>query len=324
MLWQDEFDRQKFRADEIQYTLPKKNKLLRRIKMKTTTNNTLSSNRSKPSRIGLTLTLTAVFLCSLVASTSAQTLVCGPALVQISAGTTQVWGLDGHGNVYQYNGTCFVQKHGALAQIAVGKGKNVWGLNASQAIYQYDFKTKEWVNIPGALVQIAVGGAGVWGINASGQIWYYNGTEFVQFTNGTVPIGRYIAVGANQPWVIDTSNNVWLYNTNTGFFDQVEFAQLTQIAVGGALEAWGVNGSQQIWEYDVKTEQFEEVNGHLVQVSLTNKADIWGINASGAAYKFVKGKFEQQGTVVHFVQISAGAPTSGAWAITKAGAIYKF
>ena len=300
--------------------------------MKPTENNRPSTDSSTPtrltsklSRFGLIVALTAFCLCSLAALTSAQTLVPGPALVQISAGSSQVWGLDASQNVYQYDKktNTFNQEHGALTQIAVGKGNSVWGLNIHEAIYTYNFKTKEWVNIAGALVQIAVGGAGVWGIDDWGSIWFYDGTGFVEY-NGTVPVAQYIAVGDNEPWVIDTSNNVWLYNTNTGYFDQVQSAQLTQIAVGTALEAWGVNSSQQIWDYNVKTEQFDEVNGLLVQVSLTNKANIWGINASGAAYKFVKGKFEQQGTVTGFVQISAGGPAAGVWAITNTKAIYKF
>jgi virginiamycin B lyase len=302
--------------------------------VKTTKDTTLSSNRStttsrasKLSRIGITLTVTAFFLCSLAVSTSAQTLVPGPALVQISAGSTQVWGLDGFGNVYQYDkkSNTFNQEHGALSQIAVGKGNSVWGLNASGAVYAYDFKTKEWVNIPTpgtTFNQIAVGGAGVWGIDSYENVWYFDGT-FVQITSGS-PLAAVIAVGADEPWIIDPGLGVWVYNVDTGYFDQIKFAQLQQIAVGSALEAWGVNPSQQIWEYDVKTEQFEEVNGLLVQVSLTNKANIWGINASGAAYKFVKGKFVQQGTLTGFVQISVGPPAVGAWAITSTGAIYKF
>lgn len=285
-----------------------------------------TSRASKLSRIGLTLTLTALLLCSLAASAATCKLVSGD-LVQISAGTTQVWGLDGHGNVFQYDKkkNAFNQEHGALSQIAVGKGKNVWGLNASQDIYQYNFKTKEWQEVAGVLVQIAAGGGGVWGINSSGQIYYYNGTKFVQFTNGTVPVAKYIAVGADEPWVLDSSGSPWLYNTNTGYFDQVQDATLTQIAVGNALEAWGVNGSQDIFEYNINTERFDEVHGLLIQVSVFNNSNIWGVNAGGAAYKFIKGKFEQQCTSVNtFSQISAGGPAAGVWALTSSGRIYKF
>jgi len=301
--------------------------------MKTTKSNTQFSHSLKPtsraskvSRIGLTLSLTALFLFSLAASATTCKQVSG-TLMQISAGTTEVWGVDTSGNVYQYDKktNAFKQEHGALGQIAVGQGKDVWGLNNAEDIYRYNFKTKEWDEVAGALAQIVAGGAGVWGINNSGEIYYYNGTKFVQFTNGTVPVAEYIAVGADEAWVLDTSGSPWLYNTNTGYFDQVQDATLSQIAVGNALEAWGVNGSQDIFEYNINTERFDEVKGLLVQVSLTNNSNIWGINAGGAAYKFVKGKFEQQCSSVNtFSQISAGGRAAGVWALTASGEIYKF
>src|SRR5271167_4193335 len=100
--------------------------------MKTINNNTRSNwsfpqptRRSKWNHVRLGLALAAVFLCSLAASAVTCTLVPGPALTQIAVGTTQVWGLDADGNVYQYDHTtkAFNQIPGNLSQIAVGEGK---------------------------------------------------------------------------------------------------------------------------------------------------------------------------------------------------------
>ena len=55
-------------------------------------------------RIGPALPLMAAFVCVLTLPASAQTLVVGPPLVQIAAGNSEVWGLDGAGNLYQYSG----------------------------------------------------------------------------------------------------------------------------------------------------------------------------------------------------------------------------
>src|SRR5262245_47466052 len=69
---------------------------------------------------------------------------------------------------------------GSLVQVAAGTYE-VWGINAAQQIYRFNRNTQLFEQIPGGLVQISVGGGqfggpgdSVWGINAAQQIYWFN------------------------------------------------------------------------------------------------------------------------------------------------------
>src|SRR5271154_374368 len=119
--------------------------------MKPRNNNTRGSNHStspslpsKLSRIGLTLTLVALFLCSLTVSAATCKLVSGPILTEIAVGSSQTWGLDGSGNAYQYDKSTkafnkIADLPAPLTKITVGEGKSVWALDKDGNVYQYIF-----------------------------------------------------------------------------------------------------------------------------------------------------------------------------------------
>lgn len=323
--------------------------------MKTTNHNSQSGNsftqpprRSKWSQVGLGLAVAALFLCSLAASAVTCTLVSGPALTQIAIGTTQVWGLDASGNVYQYDHTtkAFNQIPGNLSQIAVGEGKAVWGINSAGDVYQYDFTTLAFVHQGGSLQlsQISVGeatsfgSAGVWGIGLTGGIHYWNGLAFELFNQGAIVDGaqtpKYISVGQSAPWILDNNGHAWLFNNDTGFFDGPIGANgggeqvLTHISVGSDLFAWGINSSDDIFVYNDTTEVFDQVSPtqHLSSISVLNSDVPWGLGeTSGRLYKYSTTTFEQEcPTVTNFKQVAAGATASATWAITTTGEIYMF
>jgi hypothetical protein len=107
----------------------------------------------------------------------------------------------------------FVQVPGLLTQIAVGGlGAEVWGINASQQIFRFNSNSNAFVQIPGLLKTIAVGG----------------------------PSGN---VGV---WGINAANNVYEFD-GTGFV-QVP-GQLTQIAVFGDA-VWGIDSNQDIFRFE--------------------------------------------------------------------------
>jgi hypothetical protein len=58
----------------------------------------------------------------------------------------------------------------------------VWGFNASEQIFRYDYCTSKFQQIPGSLIRIATGGGDVWGINNAVQTFHYSfsGQAFVE------------------------------------------------------------------------------------------------------------------------------------------------
>ncbi len=283
----------------------------------------------KMTRIGLTLGLTAIFLASMAAPASACTKVSAPKLAQISAGSTEVWGLDAVGDVYQYNSTTktFNVTSGNLDQISVGPGESVWGLKGDK-IYKYNFKTKSFTVVKGSLDVVSAGASGIWGVNESGGVFSYNGVAFIEFTNGAIPSSETIAVGENAPWILDAGGHPWLYNTTTGYFDETKSSTLVlkQISVGSDLNAWGVDYSNEVWLYNVNTEYFDLWPGvSLAQVSLFNDDTPWGVTPAGYALKFTGTGFaEQCPAVTNFSQISAGGTAAGTWGLTTTGGVYLF
>jgi len=91
---------------------------------------------------------------------------------------------------------------GSLARVAAGRGE-VWGLNASDQIYRFNSSTKQFLQIPGSLTQIAVGGGTllqadeVWGVNASDQIYRFNFSTKT-FVKYRVPLHKSPSVKATR------------------------------------------------------------------------------------------------------------------------------
>ena len=97
-----------------------------------------------------------------------------PQIIQVSVGADgTVWCVSCQNIVFQYAGNGqFQQIDGKLKLISVGSASHIWGLDASNAIYQR--VNNAWQRVPGSLGYISVGADGtVWGLNANNEIFVY-------------------------------------------------------------------------------------------------------------------------------------------------------
>jgi hypothetical protein len=75
---------------------------------------------------------------------------------------------------------------------------DVWGVNVNGQIFQYNFITATWVQIPGTLKQITVGVNDVWGLDAAGNAYRYQGSAgFVQIVAARL---IQLVAGGNGVW----------------------------------------------------------------------------------------------------------------------------
>ena len=221
---------------------------------------------------------------------------------QISVGTDgAVWGVkctafSGSGvnqtcsseGVYFFNsGTqTFQQVSGApnLAQVSVGYGANVWGVDVNGAIYQYNQYGGTWSTIPGELnlIQVAANGS-VWGINAAGSTYYYNfnSSSWVQVP-GSLGI---LSVGVDgQVWGINA--NLQIYQYNAGSWVNIP-GSLTEISVGNANNIWGINEQDQVYQWNVAYGNWTYIGGvSLDEVWTTFDGAVWGVDTSGNPYEW--------------------------------------
>ncbi|MGB2604567.1 MAG: tectonin domain-containing protein [Candidatus Sulfotelmatobacter sp.] len=307
--------------------------------MKTTNHITRSTYSSKShshastvSRVALALTLTAAFLCSLALPALAKTRVSGPPLVQISAGTTEVWGLDAAGNAYQYFGGIFNFIGAAYKQVAVGQGSDVWALGLKGHAFHWKGTTFSEVSPALEFTQIATGGGGTWAITSGGDVYYFNSAliQFERFTKGPPPLAQSIFVGAapQAVWILDFAAQPHLYNTRTGFFDLVPGVDLLQIAVGDS-ETWGLDFSGQPRLYHSSPPfAFNVVPSvPLAKITLTTDAELWAVSEVDHAvyhYNPTPKTFDLVDDTQVYEQITAGNSTIGVWALTSTHEIYKF
>ena len=288
-------------------------------------------NRASRKSLGL-VSLAVLLLFSFASLCSAQTQVHGQ-LTQIAAGSTEVWGINGSGEVYQYTSSGFTQViPGDLFQITVGTGsKNVWGINASEEIYNYDtaLKPPAFEHVHGQLVQIQAGGQGVWGLNASGDIYVWNGTAFVAPPHGQPVPFCSVFVGGYEigVWALDcTHGDAYYYDGSTETFVDSTGSNLVSIAVGNS-EVWGITKTG-VFVYHPCCNFWSQpdTEAQLVQMSVGTNKQVYGVNASGAVYLYnsTSKKFGLVTDSEDFVQISVGGSAAGIWGITSDGAIYKF
>jgi hypothetical protein len=308
-------------------------------------NYTILTGASRISRLGL-LMMVVIFMCSFAISASAASWTpiaispSGRTMAGIQVGSAEMWGHDSAGNGYLYDNKTLTlvetTTSPAIGELAVGEGKTLFVLDTSHNVYQYDFKTKAFVIVPGAtLTTIGSGEEGTWGVDSTtGDVYVY-----VEKTNSfnppphgepsekfeTISAGNF-AIG---PWALDTSGNPWLYNTNTDFFDETSGTTLVQISVGEG-EAWGVDSKGAVWEYMTIAEKWmqPEPGAVLKNVEVGGNSNIWGVTTSGEIYKFnvKKLKFElvspQPPEAIDRIRVSDGG--AGIFVLANSGNVYKY
>lgn len=259
--------------------------------MKTTMNYFASFGGSlRRLRAGLLMSVALVLCLTTPASAAWKSYTNSVPFAIVSAGSTQVWALDTSGGVYQYNSgkNAFEHIKGNLVQLAVGTGNQVWGINLSGEIYQYNFTTKAFQKVAGTLQTIAAGGQGIWGVYAGEEYVWDSVTKSFAKPTHELSGGKWIYVGSYGigVWVLDPSGNAWLYNTDNDYFDETN-GVLMEIAVGND-QVWGTASDNSVWQYDVTTEKWikPDPSAQLAEMSAGDNNDIWGVNLFGAVFKF--------------------------------------
>jgi virginiamycin B lyase len=162
------------------------------------------------------------------------------------------------GRISEITFESFINVPGALAQIAVGADGTVFGLNAGG--YVYTSNGSGWINIPGNLAQISVGSnTAVWGLNDQSNIYHLN-------YNAANP--------ASSSW------------------QQIP-GQLKSIYAGADGEVWGLNVNNSIYRLAPGTTTFYEVGGTGATLSLLavgNAGAVYGVNFAGSLYWYNPGR----------------------------------
>src|ERR1700728_640737 len=94
---------------------------------------------------------------------------------------------------------------GALVQVSVGNGANIWGINAQQQVYRYNTSTQTWALIPAVeLAEISAAFDGsVWGVNAVEIAYQWNSAT--QSFNPTLGgVSKAFAGNAMAVWAVNT------------------------------------------------------------------------------------------------------------------------
>ena len=110
-----------------------------------------------------------------------------------------------------------------FAQVAAGRNE-VFTIGTSNQVYRYNPGTKAFVQIPGSLTQVAVGGGTVrqqdeiWGVGTSGLIYHFNyGTKtFTQVGGSLVQIvvgeGIWDNCHPYEVWGLNAADWIFRYN----------------------------------------------------------------------------------------------------------------
>jgi hypothetical protein len=245
------------------------------------------------------------------------------SLTQIAAGRAEVWGLNGS-QPYRFDsstkkfGKISDKISGPLAQIAVGGGSllqpdQVWGINASGYIYQYDFGSKAFVYVAGGVQckfcvfvsfsQIAVGEGDVdftgchpyevWAVGGPFGASYPYRYNYCTGSFDLIPIGSgstipftHLAVGRSQVWGLDANAQIWQYRSYASGFIQITsggyYGTLQQIAVG-VNDVWGLDGNGTVYRYEPISATFltEPNVGNLLTQITAGGDGVWAIVTSG-------------------------------------------
>jgi len=183
----------------------------------------------------------------------------------------------------------FGQSPGKLTQISV-HGGDIWGINASQDVFRFDGNSSTFKQVPGKLIQIAVDNRpglstpAVWGIDAAQNIFFYNGTQFVQIPGQLTQIA--VGGAGTEVWGINAGQQIFRYNFDSETFVQVP-GSLEMISVGGPVGnvgVWGLDAANNVFEF-VEGTGFVQIPGHLTQIAVFGDS-VWGINSNQDIFRF--------------------------------------
>ena len=127
----------------------------------------------------------------------------------------------------------------------------------------------------------------------------------------------HVAVGGKGLWRIDdVSKDIFYLNLEPDTWTQFP-GRLVNCSVGGT-QIWGVNTSDDILCLSDGRPMFEQVGGKLVQVSVSKKDHVWGVNRNDEIYHRANGSWHKQGGAL--TNISVGP--AGVWGCNRNHDIY--
>lgn len=251
------------------------------------------------------------------------------ALSTIAVGADGTIGGINNGVIYGYTQGDWVTFSApfAVANAALGTGTSIYALDASGNIYFADVQAGMWVQIPGTLTSIAVGGNGaVWGINGFQQIFQLQnaamrGYQTLTSVPGTV---SQISVGVDgSVWAL-SGNTVEIFNTLTQTFQPVGGAPpLVQLSAGSSGDVWGVDAAGKIYQFDPSSSTWNNIGGELNFIRVGANHAVWGINAIGQTYAWDSSTGSWLNIPGTLTSLSVGADGT-VWGINAQQQIYQY
>jgi len=230
------------------------------------------------------------------------------SLTQIAVGggnlrqADAVWGLDSSGFVYKASksGTSWVfsQIPGVLSSIAVGIGYQdschpyeVWGVSPISEIFRYDFCLQGFVQAPGALLSVSVGGGNVWGYSGVAQLFRFDFSQQSFQQIGQFGEIEQLTVGPSE--VFASVNGGYLYGIisyqgvhGLQYFSGYIWGGLKELKAGGD-GVWGIDSGHLVGRLDPGLAQLVVVQGaQLASISVGSGAGVWGIDSNGQVFAF--------------------------------------
>jgi hypothetical protein len=218
----------------------------------------------------------------------------------IGAGSSNaIWIIGSSGTPYRFDwatNTWLVQPGGNGARIAVDSTGIAWMVNTSNSIYRWTpaLNGGSWTKMPGAAVDIAVGGSSdsVWIVGTNGKMYRWNGSAWVIKDSGSN--GWRIAVGSDgRPWMINTSGSIYVENGN-GWLKQPGTGN--DIGAGRDGSIWlvgsgSVSGGFGLYQYVPSTggtsvPSWTKITGGGVNITAGGfNGTPWMVNNAGSIYR---------------------------------------
>jgi hypothetical protein len=186
----------------------------------------------------------------------------------------------------------FVQGLNGPARSVAAGGHGVWALDDQGAVYRFDVGAGAFVQVPGSLAWLSVGGGNVvvpdevWGGTADYQhLFRWNGSWQEMQSPINDPIG-FVAAGPGhnlngchltEVWGLSLNGHPFRRNSCIGEWEPVlapgPAQALTAISTGGG-EVWGLDAQTNVYRFDGAA--FQPVTGHLTSLAV-GVDGVWGI-----------------------------------------------
>jgi hypothetical protein len=135
------------------------------------------------------------------------------------------------------------QIDGSLTQVSGGSASLVWGVNANEEIYRWQYDGL-WTKMPGAAVNVSVASDGtVWCVNRNGSIYRWDGGDWTQI-NGSL---RQVSVGsASRVWGVNGNDEIYRWQGGDSWTKVPGEAANVSVASDGTV--WCVTRYERIYQ----------------------------------------------------------------------------